>query len=168
MTVADAGIEMAGFTSEMRFERLDQFVSLGGSDLVCRVIQHDLILVLALIGEGDYVTTICGLVGRHGKTHADGLQRRATSGVDLGVKGEDGHVGGVTLGHHAVRDVRHKAYRRAGSKCIHAGLDGSLHGGAVAKGGNGTVSHAVGDQDKILHRDKPRTNDKIKLLYHIF
>ena len=151
MAVADACIEVAKLISEMCLQGLNQLVGLGGGDLVRGMIQHDLVLVFALVGKSDYVTTVCRFVGSHGKAHADGLQRGTTSRIYLGVKGKNGHICRVALGNHAVGNVGNQTHGGAGGQGVHAGLDCGLHGGTVAKGGDGAVGHSVRDQDKIFH-----------------
>ena len=105
VAVADTRVKAADIVSESGIKCLDKLVSLRGGYLVGAVVKHYLLVILTLVGKGDDVAAVCNLILLHFKSHTDRLQRRATLGVELGIKGEDRHICGVAFGNHAARHV---------------------------------------------------------------
>ena len=70
-----AGVEMAHGIAELGFKRANQFVRLGGRDLVGAVIDHDLVIVVAVLAECDHVAAVSRLSRLHGQAHAHGFKR---------------------------------------------------------------------------------------------
>ena len=80
-----------------------------------------------------------------------GFEWRASLRIYFWVIGEDGEIGGVAFGNHAVGYIGNGTAYGEGSETVHCGFVGFFHGSMAVESIDMSVSHAVGDENKVFH-----------------